>query len=179
MGCFLAWARMRRPPRRRGSTVDLIGFLDILSTVMVIVLMVISILSLSLGLSTTKQPPRSKQEPQQVADSEPTPVNLPTKPRVELKTAAGTRITESSSFLLCRAGQLEHHDPSSGTIVERWSLITTSPLSIAQAIPTRTVYMVVASDCFTEVDGLVNAMRSTGLQVGYEPMAGDGSPPWE
>lgn len=179
MGCFPAWVRMRRPRRRRGSSVDLIGFLDILSTVMVIVLMVISVLSLSLGISNRSQPLLSNQQLQQVADPNPKRSDLPRNPRVELQTAAGTRITESSSFLLCRAGQLEQHDPSSGKVLGRWSLMSTSPLTIAQAIPTRTVYMVVASGCFTEVDGLVDAMRSTGLQVGYEPMAEDGKPPWE
>ncbi|MCT0210769.1 MAG: hypothetical protein DCF18_10835 [Cyanobium sp.] len=54
---------MRPARRRRHASIDLIGFLDILSAVMVIVLLVISVLALSLGVDrgrTARGDPRSK-----------------------------------------------------------------------------------------------------------------------
>jgi hypothetical protein len=171
---------MRRPRRRQAATVDLIGFLDILSTVMVIVLLVIAVLALSLGLRGERQSTRVEIESEQpIEEPVPSSGEQPPAPRVELRTVDGRRITGSSTFLLCRGGQLERHDPVSGNVLERWNLLSSSPFAIAQAIGTPTVYMAVAGSCFDQAEALVDAIRSTGRQVGYEPIPEGAPAPWQ
>ena len=169
---------MRNRRKASAASVDLIGFLDLLSAVMVIILLVICVLCLSLGLSRSTKPPRVVADAELATETTPQAEERPA-PRIELSTAGGRRINTATSFLLCRAGQLERQDPVSNTVLQRWKLGEISNYAIAESIDTPNVYMAVASSCFLDVDGLVDAMRATGLQVGYEPMAEDGLTPWQ
>ncbi|NQV11624.1 MAG: hypothetical protein HQ527_10750 [Cyanobacteria bacterium] len=164
---------MRRTRRRSRQSVELIGFLDILSAVMVIILIVISVLALSLGSGSPQQAqsqPKPAATPEPV---EPTPVAL-----VELVTAGGTPVRSPTSFLLCQAGQVERHDPVSGLITDRWDLGLVSPTTIADEIKTANIYLAVAGSCFDDLDSLVIALRSTGSSLGYEPVDESARRPW-
>jgi len=163
---------MRRTRRRSRQSVELIGFLDILSAVMVIILIVISVLALSLG-SGSPQQAQSQPKPATPEPVEPTPVAL-----VELVTAGGTPVHTPTSFLLCRAGQVERHDPVSGEITDRWDLDLVSPTTIAKEIKTANIYLAVAGSCFDDLDSLVIALRSSGSSLGYEPVEESARRPW-
>lgn len=179
MDSFHVWGNMRRPRHKSSISVDLIGFLDILSTVMVIVLIVISVLSLSLGISSSEEAERVKAISQKEIEEKRKSTQANQATRVELETIGGQRITGSSTFLICRSGQLELHDPSSRTMMKSWDLATTSLYSIVQTIRSRNVYMLVAGNCFSDVEGIVKTIRSAGILVGYEPIADDAKAPWE
>lgn len=108
---------MRRLRRNSKNGVDLIGFLDILSAVMVIVLLVISVLALSIGVQGTTQ-----------ASPEPLPTAAP-EPKasaalVKITTVDGRDVTKASSFLLCKGERLEQFDPGNGERINSWSLAT-------------------------------------------------------
>ena len=182
---------MRPSRRRKRTSIDLIGFLAILSAVMVIVLLVISVLALSLGVDrgrTARVEARTKPAPK------PAPAPVPAKPiadpwmqqpsrsaatpLVALNSADGVPITGSTTFLLCRSGQVERHDPLSGAITARWDLNLVPPELIAEAVRSNYVYLAVAGSCFTAVQPLVGALRSTGAQLGYEPISEVARAPW-
>jgi|GEM_PF-354806 len=179
---------MRPARRRRHASIDLIGFLDILSAVMVIVLLVISVLALSLGVDrgrTARVEPRSKPAAKPAAAAA-KPIadpwmQVPTaasSPLVALNSADGVPITGSTTFLLCRDGQVERHDPINGSITARWDLGLVPPELIAEAVRTDYIYLAVAGSCFTAVQPLVGALRSTGAQLGYEPIGEGARTPW-
>jgi hypothetical protein len=163
---------MRPARRRRRASIDLIGFLDILSAVMVIVLLVISVLALSLGVDrgrTARVAPRSKPAPKPAAPAAAKPIADPWMQ---------APITGSTTFLLCRDGQVERHDPNNGSITARWDLSLVPPELIAEAVRTDYIYLAVAGSCFAAVQPLVSALRSTGAQLGYEPIGEWARTPW-
>lgn len=179
---------MRPARRRRRASIDLIGFLDILSAVMVIVLLVISVLALSLGVDrgrTARVEPRSKPAAKPAAPASKPIVDpwmqMPSSagsPLVALNSADGVPITGSTTFLLCRDGQVERHDPNNGSITARWDLGLVPPELIAEAVRTDYIYLAVAGSCFAAVQPLVSALRSTGAQLGYEPIGEGARTPW-
>lgn len=180
---------MRPARRRRRASIDLIGFLDILSAVMVIVLLVISVLALSLGVDrgrTAQVAPRSKPVAKAAAPAAAKPIADPwmqepssaSSPLVTLNSADGVPITGSTTFLLCRDGQVERHDPINGSITARWDLSLVPPELIAEAVRTDYIYLAVTGSCFAAVQPLVSALRSTGAQLGYEPIGEWARTPW-
>ncbi|MCP9885514.1 hypothetical protein KBY97_10320 [Synechococcus sp. ATX 2A4] len=181
---------MRPSRRRKRTSIDLIGFLDILSAVMVIVLLVISVLALSLGVdrgrtarveARTKPAPKPAPAPgpaKPIADPWMQQPSSAATPLVALNRADGVPVTGSTTFLLCRSGQVERHDPISGAITARWDLNLVPPELIAEAVRSDTIYLAVAGSCFTAVQPLVAALRSTGAQLGYEPIGEGARTPW-
>jgi len=170
---------MRRLRRKSSTSVDLIGFLDILSTVMVIVLIVISVLSLSLGVSSNKQADRTREISRQEVQDKQDIKEEAQASQVELVTIGGQQISGSAAFLLCRDGQIEMHDPGAGTILSKWDLSISPPHSIIETIRSRNAYIAVAGSCFSQIEGIVNELRSSGIRVGYEPIADNAKLPWE
>lgn len=167
---------MRRIRHKNKSGIDLIGFLDILSVVMVIVLLVISVLALSIGiqgrtLDTVEDP--VGERPQETA-GEPPPSAL-----VKMTTVDGQNITVETTFLLCKGVLLKEFDPNTGERVRSWNLSTDSSYEIANSIGAPNVYLAIAGSCFSYLDALVDAFRSSGSQLGYEPTTEDAIVPWQ
>jgi len=169
---------MRRPRRSSRNGVDLIGFLDILSAVMVIVLLVISVLALSIGVQGTSQVPVDSPAPASPVESAPAQAR-PAVPRVEISTVDGRYVTASTVFLLCRGGLLEQFDPSTGQRIGVWSLGSDSAAGVARELAAANIYLAVAGSCFPSLDALVEAFRANGSQLGYEPIGEDAVLPWE
>jgi len=167
---------MRRNRRRTRSGVDLIGFLDILSVVMVIVLLIISILALSTGVQVSAQDPLDQADLE--SQREPV-VEQPRLSLVEIKTTDGQNITSLTAFLLCKGDLLQEFDPISGDKIRTWNLTSQNPYDIARTVGTPNVYLAVAGSCFPSLDPLVDAFRSSGLQLGYEPTTEEAVLPWQ
>ncbi|WP_143593678.1 hypothetical protein [Synechococcus sp. 1G10] len=163
---------MRRPRRSSSTGVDLIGFLDILSAVMVIVLLVISVLALSIGEQGTTQ---AAPEPLPAAASE----SRTAPALVEITTVGGRDVTAATSFLLCKGESLEQFDPGNGERIKSWSLGTTSAAAVARELAAPNVYLAVSGSCFPSLDSLVEAFRASGSQLGYEPTSEEAVLPWQ
>lgn len=167
---------MRKNRRRAKSEIDLIGFLDILSVVIVIVLLVISLLALSIGVQVSTQDP---SDPPAHSESKEPSVNPPQAALVEMKTVDGQNITAATAFLLCRGQLIHQFNPSSGEKTATWNLGAESPYEIARRIGAPNVYLAVAGSCFPSLESLVDAFRSSGVQLGYEPTTEDAVLPWQ
>jgi hypothetical protein len=169
---------MKRNRHRARAGVDLIGFLDILSVVMVIVLLVISVLALSVGVQGgDRVSPELENVPAEVAQDtaeKDTPSAL-----VEMKTIDGQNVTASTTFLLCKSRRLLQFDPNTAKNVGTWSLDEQSAVSIAQQLDSPNVFLAVAGSCFPSLDELVGAFRSSGSQLGYEPTSDEAEVPWQ
>lgn len=168
---------MRRLRRASKTEIDLIGFLDILSAVLVIVLLVISILALSLGAqSAIENSESSSNDTTDVAKSTPA---APEPLMAEMKTVDGTVITSATAFLLCNGQSLRQFDPSSGAVIDSWDLSGTTPTEVADALRSPNVYLAIAGSCFSSLDDLVQAFRDSGSQLGYEPTSEEAVVPWQ
>ncbi len=163
---------MRRPRRSSKNGVDLIGFLDILSAVMVIVLLVISVLALSIGEQGTTQA-ATEQIPTEALEPRASPA------LVEITTVDGQDVTEATTFLLCKDDRLEQFDPGNGEKINSWSLGTTSAAVVAGELAATNVYLAVSGSCFPSLDSLVEAFRASGSQLGYEPTSEEAALPWQ
>lgn len=169
---------MRRLRRASKTEIDLIGFLDILSAVLVIVLLVISILALSLGAQgAIANSESSSNDTTDVAKS--TPAAPEPAPMAEMKTVDGTVITSATAFLLCNGQSLRQFDPSSGAVIDSWDLSGTTPTEVADALRSPNVYLAIAGSCFSSLDDLVQAFRDSGSQLGYEPTSEEAVVPWQ
>lgn len=168
---------MKRAKRASRASVDLTGFLDILSAVMVIVLLVIAMLALSIGMGASldsaspKQPERSQP---------PAPKPTPADPaQVAITTEDGQDVTAATAFLLCKGARLEQFEPRNGSRVSAWDLNRQTPSSVAQELASPNVYLAVAGSCFGSLDALVAAFRSSGARLGYEPTTEEAQLPWQ
>lgn len=169
---------MRRPRRSSSTGVDLIGFLDILSAVMVIVLLVISVLALSIGVQGSVPGPLKPEGTPEPAPVE-APERRPAPAQVEIRTVDGQNVTAATAFLLCKGGQVEQFEPGSGQRIRSWSLETTNPVALAQELAAPNVYLAVSGSCFPSLDALVVAFRTSGSQLGYEPTSEEAVLPWQ
>lgn len=169
---------MRRPRRSSKSEVDLIGFLDILSAVMVIVLLVISVLALSIGVQGTSRTPTDQKNSSPPVEAT-QPAARPAEPLVEITTVDGQDVTASTAFLLCKGELLEQFDPSTRTRIGVWDLGATSAAAVARDLGAPNIYLAVAGSCFPSLDALVEAFRTNGSQLGYEPISEDAVLPWQ
>lgn len=168
---------MRRAKRAPRASVDLTGFLDILSAVMVIVLLVIAVLSLSIGIGATVDPasPERAEIPQPPAPNRP-----PAEPaQVAITTEDGQDVTAATAFLLCKGDRLEQFEPANGGKVRAWDLNQQPPSSVARELVSPNVYLAVAGSCFGSLDALVAAFRDSGAQLGYEPTTEEAQLPWQ
>lgn len=141
---------------------------------MVIVLLVISVLALSIGVQGSTEPENAPVEVMQDPVEETSPSAF-----VEMTTVDGQNVTIETAFLLCKGRRLQQFDPRSAERVGTWSLDAQTAYEIAQQLNSPNVFLAVASSCFTSLDELVAAFRSSGSQLGYEPTSDEAEVPWQ
>lgn len=154
---------MSRKRRAQSTRVDLVGFLDIVSTLVVIMLLVLSILALSMAGGNIAE----------VNDNSKAP------PRIEVKTYGGTVLNESTSFFICDSKGISQYNPEDSSLVAEYSFNSASLQSdlLLNSVGAR-AYLAVKPSCFGEFDKVVKALRSNGNTVGYEPVVESTKYPW-
>lgn len=153
-------SKRRRPQSAR---VDLVGFLDIVSTLVVIMLLVLSVLALSMAGGNISRVEESQKSP----------------PKIEVKTYGGTTLNESTTFLICDAGTIAQYNPNNSSLVAEYAINSASLKSdlLVNSVGAR-AYLAVKPSCFGSFDKIVEVLRSNGNTVGYEPVIESTRYPW-
>lgn len=148
--------------------IDLIGFLDIISILNVIILLVVSTLALGIGVKgaangKTAKKPLSNQ-----------------RPVFKVITRGGIRVTTPVSFLMCSDTTLSIYDPATGKAVNELSMNNPAKIAelLAHSIEART-YLAVKPSCFIGVKRVTELIESTGSSIGMEPIFEEARSPWD
>lgn len=170
-----------RTMTRRKSTranVDLIGFLDILSSVIVIVLLVISVLALSIGVKTSSI--GSESEDDQARES-PTANKENSRGTIKpiIRTDDGVVVTGDTAFFLCKNNIIHRFRSDNSQVIGSWDLGTAAASTVANSTLTSNAYIAISGSCFNHVDDLVEAFREKGISLGYDPIPEEAVVPWQ
>ncbi|WP_157665432.1 hypothetical protein [Cyanobium sp. NIES-981] len=142
-----------------------------------IVLLVISVLAISIGVSRSTD--TTKKDSSEILGPETSPNTKADSALVEITREDGTNITTDTAFLLCKNRRLERFDPRTAQSVETWNLEVHNAVRIAQDLQSPNIFLAVAGSCFPNLDELVEAFRSSGFNLGYEPVPEDAQVPWQ
>jgi biopolymer transport protein ExbD len=157
--------------RRRQAEIDLIGFLDIISILIVLILLVISLMAINLGQTSTKN---STEESSPKTDNSDKGM-----PAIKITTSGGIPVTSRVTFLMCTKSRVDKFDPKTGRIQSSFSINDQGLRSkLLTGINTPRVYLAVKPSCFQNQEKVVNAIKLTGLEAGYEPIEESSRTPW-
>lgn len=151
--------------RKTNQQIDLVGFLDIISIMNVLILLIISTLALGLGNNKTKA--RSKQ------DTSTAP------PLVRAVSNDGILVTTPVTYLMCNQNELTVHRPSDNRIMQRIRHGDSEEMrGFASFIEAR-AYLAVKPSCFKSYELIKTMIIASGSSVGAEPIPEGADSPWE
>lgn len=154
--------------RRTRVEIDLIGFLDIISILIVLVLLVISSLAINLGISN----PQSIESP-------PKDDPIFKMPEVKVITTGGIPVNSPISFLMCDNKYISIFNPQSGKRTRSFLLADQAlTRKLLLEINTPRAYLAVKPSCFDKYEKVAAIIEEIGSTVGYEPIKENSATPW-
>jgi hypothetical protein len=158
---------MRRK-RQRSAAVDLIGFMDIISTLVIIVLLLLSLLALSMGeQKRSSSPPESTAKPKK-------------QESINIYSTSGVLLNTSVTFLMCDDKSVSQYNPNTLEMSHKFS-ISGGDLGrqlLLHSTGSRT-YLAVKPSCFDKYKNIVSVIKNNGGSVGFEPVLEGSRYPWE
>jgi len=153
--------------KRHHPNVDLIGFLDIISILNVLILLIISTLALGLGVD-------------QAAKSQREPNSQSAKPQVKPITNGGIAVHTPVSFMMCNRDSISIFDPTSGKVLQEFSSEEGPDIRslMVTSLESR-MYLAVKPSCFESYKLIASMVRSSGSSIGMEPIAENAKSPWD
>jgi hypothetical protein len=148
------------------NQVDLTSFLDIISILFAVQLLMLCILALSTGFSKVSQ--TSKQRaPKEV------------KPDFVITRADNESEVANATLLHCRDDRIDQYDGNTKQLVAKHVLPKYSAFKPANIAIFDYVYILVQPSCFDNLDRLLNDVKHwTFLKIGYEPLTDNHNIDW-
>jgi len=160
-------ARLSKKRRSQSSEVDLTSFLDIISTLFVVQLLMLCILSLSNGYSKINKSTKQQAEKETA------------RPDFLITNSDNDSNVANATLLHCNGDNVNQYDGNKRKIVAKHIISDYSHFTPAGIAAYDYVYILVQSSCFGNFEKLLkDVKRWHFIKTGYEPLADDHNITW-